>query len=444
MWTIITLGNVCHKEQDLGSNELREPCMNSIKALSNIPLERELIGLLVESTGRFRERFPNSGTEEIFTDIECRNAFADLTKVYSLGPLSPKIPLRLGEIAERMGMLQSKVVGDAERFGWIVRVLRELSCRRELIAVLDIAKEKAINANCKFQSLCEELVLQVMAKSKRCPVTENHAIVAGVAEVLNAVEERYQLFGKPAGIRSGFRGLDLLTSGFLPGRLYLILGKQGVGKTSLAINLACSALRHEDAVVGFSASKQTIKDILTPLVWQHSEVDMLRIAQGAMDEDELELLMTNSSWIADGFFDLRCNSERTLADVRAHATQVAQEKRRKIMIVDDIQDLISVNASFERICAELRSISISLKIPLIASAGSYSGEWKNGAETCELRDPDLEADAVIILDRDGPEAVMSLVHNVDYSTASFDLEFDGISLRFKEAAAGAEMEEDDQ
>lgn len=71
-------------------------------------------------------------------------------------------------------------------------------------------------------------------------VMENKAAemnLVSMAEYTDRAQELYRNFGKMQGLSTGYKKLDNLTLGLVPGELILVAGKTSRGKTTLALNI---------------------------------------------------------------------------------------------------------------------------------------------------------------------------------------------------------------
>src|SRR6202040_4082463 len=80
------------------------------------------------------------------------------------------------------------------------------------------------------------------------------------------------------GLSTGFVDLDLLLTGLHPGELIILAARPGVGKTSLAMNMALhAALKEQNAAVGVFSLEMPADQLLMRLLASEARVDMKKL-----------------------------------------------------------------------------------------------------------------------------------------------------------------------
>lgn len=257
-------------------------------------------------------------------------------------------------------------------------------------------------------------------------------------DVLADAEERYRKreeTGKPImGIPTCIKALDEALNGLNTG-LYLLAGGPGMGKTTLAMQIATSVAENYSVVyVTFENSPANL--VLKTLASQ-SEISTQQVQRGWADLKALH--KTANQWIpiAQNIAFIEGSSKLTVAQVRARALQAMHKsKSEKCLIVIDYLQLWakaasefrsfgSVRERVEALGSGLREIALRLNSPVLAlasqnrSEGSYGG-GKGKATLDSLKESgDLEyaADVVMFLTGSDQRPVTHPARAVDLTIA---------------------------
>src|SRR5262249_60477906 len=82
------------------------------------------------------------------------------------------------------------------------------------------------------------------------------------------------------GLSTGFVALDLQLTGLHPGELLILAARPGVGKTSLAMNVAMHVALREERPVGIFSLEMPSDQLLMRLLASAARVDMKKLRGG--------------------------------------------------------------------------------------------------------------------------------------------------------------------
>lgn len=274
--------------------------------LADGSLERRLLHRLLQEDPRNTRRFAKELTPEHFTDPAIRAEIGSLLDRAGPSAGLPSLP------ADSSASDDETNPGGQSRepIDGMVRRLEDLRNRRELFDWLGETRRKVTNLNGDLQAL---LSSHFAACGKLC---RNHSLQDDpVAErVISPVEEMersYESQGEPEGWSTGLESVDLLLDGLLPGRLLVVGGEEGTGKTALALTIAGALLR-QDVRVGISTGRLDEAELVRLLYFQLSRVDELEIRQGRLTETDFERLQAAGSDLCGQRLSIRTLGERTL------------------------------------------------------------------------------------------------------------------------------------
>ena len=146
------------------------------------------------------------------------------------------------------------------------KIVADAALRRRLIGaaadIIDTAYEGATDAD-GIADGAEQRIYDVARRED----TEDAAIVGDLINramsELESIQNRESAY---TGLPTGFRDLDDLTSGLQPGNLVIIAARPGIGKSSLAMNIARNVAVTNEPVAVFSLEMIALRDRHAPAV----------------------------------------------------------------------------------------------------------------------------------------------------------------------------------
>lgn len=214
---------------------------------------------------------------------------------------------------------------------------------------------------------------------------------------------------RPPGIPTKLKDLDTLIGGYKPGKLYLVAGRPGMGKSSLVLQSAIEAARLGKQVLYFSREMPAV-ELVGRMVSFISGVDSSLIENGTLSKEQwtkfynaLDAVEKWSIYIDD--------KTRTIEGIRAK-TILQSAKGLDLLIVDYVQrvetDIRYQNRDSEvgAVGTELKSLSIEQELPVIAVASlnrqceSRQNKRPMLSDLRESGNLEYDADVVMFLYRD--------------------------------------------
>jgi len=218
------------------------------------------------------------------------------------------------------------------------------------------------------------------------------------------------------GLSTGFVDLDLQLTGFHRGELIVLAARPGVGKTSLAMNIALHVALKEALPVGIFSLEMPADQLLMRLLAASARVDMKRLRGGRLTAHDEEKFQE----VAGSLFNAPLFIDDTGAlspfDLRAKARRLKQKHAQLGLLVVDYLQLMHQKGKVESRQLEVSEISRSLKAlakeldcPVLAlSQLNRKVEERKGGRPMlsDLRESgaiEQDADVVMFIHRDDDE-----------------------------------------
>jgi replicative DNA helicase len=264
--------------------------------------------------------------------------------------------------------------------------------------------------------LLEEETLRVQAALRNTSAGRLQWASALLPEVLADAEarrlQRETTGSAVLGVPTGVAQLDNMLGGLNEG-LYLLAGPPGMGKTTLALQVAAAATRDVPVVV--VTFEHAPANLTLKLLCARAGVNLRDVQRGYADLTKLRTAAETWEPVAQRLAVVEGSSQLTVAQVRAQARRAMRQHQadRCLVVVDylqlwakvaeDLRGNFSVRERVDMLGGLLRELALGLRSPVLAlasqnrSAGNY-GTGKGSAALDSLKESgDLEYAADVVL-----------------------------------------------
>jgi replicative DNA helicase len=236
------------------------------------------------------------------------------------------------------------------------------------------------------------------------------------------------------GVPTGVAQLDNLLGGLNEG-LYLLAGAPGMGKTTLALQLAAAATKDVPVVV--VTFEHAPANLTLKLLCARAGVNLRDVQRGYADLAKLRRAAEAWQPLAERLAVMEGSSQLTVAQVRTQARRAMQQHQteRCLVVVDylqlwakvaeDLRGNFSVRERVDMLGGLLRELALRLRSPLlaVASQNRSAGNYGNGKGTAALdslkESGDLEyaADVVLFLTEAYGQKIRTCLFTGSYKAA---------------------------
>ncbi len=286
---------------------------------------------------------------------------------------------------ERRGALQdvggaSSIAGlindvpTSSNSGMYARIVADKALQRRVIYAASQIAAAAYDAERGADALdtAEELLYQISRHSQ--PV-EAQSLSQLSTPYLTKLEALHSQTGAIVGVPTGYRHLDRLTGGWQRTDLIVLAARPGLGKTSLALNMARYAAGHGTGV-GFYSLEMGREQLYTRLLSMETGIDSANLRAGRIANDEWESIIAARDtldglplWIDD-------TGGLSTGDLRSRARRLCTEQSIGLLVVDYLQLMQARNEQGKRydndvqevteISRALKGLAKELNAPVIA------------------------------------------------------------------------------
>ena len=275
---------------------------------------------------------------------------------------------------------------NAEDYG---RAIYDLALRRALITigedVVNIAYDAPLDMPPQAQIEDTERRLFELAENGRYDggfQSFNDAVALAI-DMAAVAKERD---GGLSGISTGIHSLDGKMGGLQRSDLIVLAGRPGMGKTSLATNIAYniaaayegevqadgSFKAKQGGVVGFYSLEMSSEQLATRIISEQTEVSSSKIRRGDINDADFEKLVACSMMMQKVPLYIDQTGGISIAQLSARARRLKRQRGLDCLVVDYIQLMTGAGKGDNRvqeitqITTGLKALGKELNVPIIA------------------------------------------------------------------------------
>lgn len=341
---------------------------------------------------------------------------------------------------------------NAQYYAEIVKehaIMRRLIEAGTKIAQLGYANETEVD------TLVDQAQAEIYAVTDGNAKEDYVSFSDALEETINEIDANSNRPDGVYGVPTDFIEFDELTGGLHGGQMIVIAARPGVGKSTLALDIARSASIHHQMTTVFFSLEMSRTELAMRILSAEGKISMGRLKKGDLDTEGWTNLATLQGRIDSAPLFIDDSPNMTLMEIRAKCRRLKQRNDLKLVVLDYLQ-LMSSGKKVESRQQEVSEFSRSLKllakeldVPVIALSQLNRGSEQRTDKrpmVSDLRESgsiEQDADMVILLHREDMynpdservgEADMIIAKHRGGPTRTIPLAFSGKYSRFNNMA----------
>jgi len=356
-----------------------EPIARKTTTLHDVEAERALLGALLIDPRKVSDVEGRIGADSFYDPIH-RQIFAAMLAIPDRTAIDPiTIKGKLSEAghldaasAERLRVIEESALSAANVLHY-VDIVVDKALRRRLAEVAESISGLSVEAGTDSAALCdqaEKLVFEVTDHGRK---GEPRLIEEVLKETIALVQKMRNSKTTVTGMPTGIFQLDRRTTGFHPGELFILAARPGVGKTSLAMNMAVHAATRSDRAVAVFNLEMPAMQLALRMLCAEARISQGKLKSGRLSDHDMQQIIQHAAalWKAPIYVD--DSSALTIMELRSKARRLKQQQPKLGFIVIDYLQLMSSRGKSEsrqleiaEISRGLKSLSKELSLPILA------------------------------------------------------------------------------
>lgn len=382
----------------------------------------------------------------------CLQSMAERGIPCDLVTLADELTLR-GELEKVGGIAYIASLPDtvpsAASVSYYSQIVAEKSLIRSLIHTGELISSEGYSGSHsggELLEIAEKSIFELGENQPQQGLFKASDLVVEVFEQLNSLRPDQGVTGVPT-----FRDLDRYLSGLQKGDLILLAARPGMGKTSMAINIAQRAAINHGCTVAIFSLEMPKEQLLQRMLCSQAEVNLGKARSGMINDQERQKLSASLDPLYKTEIYISDSPGITVMEMRRRCRRLKlEQKRLDLVVIDYLQLMQGTSRRAENRQLEIAEISRSLKamakeleVPVLALSqlsraaerGSEaphlshlreSGALEQDADVVIFLNPkkekeDEEAqndllDVIVAKNRNGPPGAIQLVFIRQYTT----------------------------
>jgi len=244
-----------------------------------------------------------------------------------------------------------------------------------------------------------------------------------VHKIFDVIQETFSILNSRAegaieGTMTGFIDFDRMTGGLHPGELIILAARPGVGKTSLAMNIADHAAVKQKVPTLIVSLEMSRFELTQRMLAARGRIHFGKLRKAIFSKVEKELLQKAANELSVAPLAIDDSPSRTVTEINAVARRVKRQEGGLGLIVIDYLGLIEADVPTDprqeqvaKMTRRLKGLARELKVPILCLAQlNRQAELGKGKDSrpqlSHLRESgaiEQDADVVMFIHREKPD-----------------------------------------
>ncbi|MCP4380061.1 MAG: replicative DNA helicase [Hyphomicrobiales bacterium] len=383
----------------LAARAIPERTESHRSAPQNVDAEQALLGAILINNEAYYRVSDYLKSEHFFEPVHRRifqvaGELVRANKVASPVTIKTFLPaelaigdLNLAQYVARLAAEATTII-NADDYG---RTIYDLAIRRALIGVgedlVNVAYDSPVEKTPRHQIEDAEKQLYDLAEHGNYD-TGFHAFETALVNAIDMASAAYQRDGHLSGLATGLEELDRKMGGLQPSDLVILAARPGMGKTSLATNIAFNVAQAwqgeqqadgttktvSGGIIGFFSLEMSAEQLATRIIAEQAGVPSADIRRGRITEDQFAQIVAASGKMNRVPLYVDQTGGLTIGQLAARARRLKRQRGLDLLVVDYIQ---LMQASQRRgsdnrvqeiteITNQLKALAKELQVPILA------------------------------------------------------------------------------
>lgn len=348
-----------------------------------------------------------------------------------------RVPIDVLTVSERLKKRKSlKKIGGTSYLAELVnrvptaahvehygKIVKDSATKRSLMNAATRLMEFSFDEGLAAEEVLDKAESEVFSLTQRYLSGTFTPVKSALAESFDRLDELHKLGTGLRGVPTGFADLDNTLAGFQRSNLLILAARPGVGKTTLALNIAQNISVGYKRPVGFFSLEMSKEELVDRLLVAQADIDAWRLKTGKLSGEDFTKLSNAMGELAEAPLYIDDTPALSILEMRTKARRLQVEVGIDLLIVDYLQLARSRNLEnrvqeVSEISQGLKNLARELKIPVLAISQLSRAVEQRGTRRPQLADLresgsiEQDSDVVMFLWREDEENIENVILNI--------------------------------
>jgi replicative DNA helicase len=342
-------------------------------------------------------------------DLDSRNSVTDIVTVSE--ELSRKKNLEEAGGIDYLASLTDDIPLLSNVLQYI-KIIKDKAMLRQLIKVSRENINEVLEGTADVENVLDSAASKIMAITESRASGEFKPISQLVSRGIEELENLRNTKGYVTGLSTGFTELDKMTTGFHPGELIILAARPGIGKTSMALNMATHIARETERAVAVFSLEMSDAKLTQRMLCADAHIGTKPIIEGTLPQKYWYELQAAADRLQRMKIFIDDKAGISSMEVRAKVRSLKRREDLCMVFIDYLQlmrgdgNVENRQQEIARISGDLKALSKEMEVPVMAlSQLSRMATKRSGApRLSDLRESGaIEQDADLVMFLHQPE-----------------------------------------
>lgn len=325
------------------------------------------------------------------------------------------------------------------------KIVKDAATKRSMMSAASKLVELSLDDSLPAQELLDKAEGEVFSLTQSHLERSFTQVRDALAESFDRLDELHKNKSGLRGVPTGFTDLDNTLAGLQKSNLLILAARPGMGKSTLALNIAQNIAVKGKRPVGFFSLEMSREELVDRLLVAQADIDAWKLKTGKLSEEDFTKLSNAMGVLAEAPLFIDDTPAQTILEMRTKARRLQVESGVDLLIVDYLQlahgrTMDNRVQEVSEISQGLKNLARELKIPVIAISQLNRQVEQRGTKKPQLADLresgsiEQDADVVMFLWREDEEDLENFILNIakhrNGPLAAVKLFFKGDRVRF--------------
>jgi len=215
--------------------------------------------------------------------------------------------------------------------------LKELGMRRKAYQLLGNLATKSIDESVDFFETLNEMGFAVDSIESSIQSTTMQSVGEIMPDAIESIEKASGSKNGLVGIPSCIPAIDIPLSGFQPGKLIVMAGRPGMGKTALCLSIMLNMGIHVKEASLFVSLEMGKTELVNRLICNHCDISNEILKHGNLQDEDWNQLHGNIQPLIDSKIYIDDEPNLNLIRLKSKIRQAVLKHEVKVVFIDYLQ-----------------------------------------------------------------------------------------------------------